>query len=178
HFLTSQRELKGLSRDDVARQTRIPPTIVAALEDGQADRFPELVFVVHHLRAYAQVLGLSQDDVLNRFHEIPGTLAPTEQSPVALAARGSSDNAARYAQYLFGVQHRLSVALAAPSLFSIYGAPTNLEQALVIGVSQSGKSPDIVSVIEAGKAQGALTVAITNVEGSPLAKAAAHCLPL
>ena len=83
-FLQQQRELRGLSRDDVARSTRIPPTLVAALEDGQNDRFPELVFVVHHLRAYAQALGLSADDVLNRFHEIPGTLAPTEMSPVVL----------------------------------------------------------------------------------------------
>lgn len=86
NFLKQQRELRGLSRDDVARQTRIPPTLVAALEDGQNDRFPELVFVVNHLRAYAQVLGLSPDEVLNRFHEIPGTLAPTEQSPIALEA--------------------------------------------------------------------------------------------
>ena len=85
-FLRQQRELRGLSRDDVARSTRIPPTLVAALEDGQADRFPELVFVVNHLKAYAHVLGLSGDEVLNRFHEIPGTLAPTEQSPVALEA--------------------------------------------------------------------------------------------
>lgn len=85
-FLRQQRELRGLSRDDVARSTRIPPTLVAALEDGQADRFPELVFVVNHLKAYAQALGLSADDVLNRFHEIPGTLAPTEQSPIALEA--------------------------------------------------------------------------------------------
>src|SRR3954470_6529934 len=85
-FLKSQRELRGLSRDDVARSTRIPPTLVAAIEDGQSDRFPELVFVAHHLRAYAHALGLSPDEVLNRFHEIPGTLAPTEQSPIALEA--------------------------------------------------------------------------------------------
>ncbi|MBL8952270.1 MAG: helix-turn-helix domain-containing protein [Myxococcaceae bacterium] len=85
-FLRQQRELRGLSRDEVARQTRIPPTLVSALEDGQADRFPELVFVVNHLKAYATALGLSPDEVLNRFHEIPGTLAPTEQSPVALEA--------------------------------------------------------------------------------------------
>ncbi|MBK7859586.1 MAG: helix-turn-helix domain-containing protein [Archangiaceae bacterium] len=86
HFLRSQRELRGLSRDEVAQKTRIPPTLLAALEDGANDRFPELVFVVQHLKAYAQVVGLSVDDVLNRFHEIPGTLAPTEQSPVAMEA--------------------------------------------------------------------------------------------
>ncbi len=85
-FLRQQRELRGLSRDEVARSTRIPPTLVAALEDGQHDRFPELVFVVNHLKSYAQALGLSTDEVLNRFHEIPGTLAPTEQSPIALEA--------------------------------------------------------------------------------------------
>lgn len=86
NFLKQQRELRGMSRDDVARSTRIPPTLVAALEDGQNDRFPELVFVLNHLKAYATALGLSQDEVLNRFHEIPGTMAPTEQSPVALEA--------------------------------------------------------------------------------------------
>lgn len=86
NFLKQQRELRGLSRDDVARSTRIPPTLVAALEDGQNDRFPELVFTVNHLRAYATALGLSPDEVLNRFHEIPGTMAPTEQSPIALEA--------------------------------------------------------------------------------------------
>lgn len=86
NFLKQQRELRGLSRDDVARSTRIPPTLVAALEDGQNDRFPELVFMVNHLKAYAQALGLSPEEVLNRFHEIPGTLQPTEQSPVALEA--------------------------------------------------------------------------------------------
>jgi cytoskeletal protein RodZ len=84
--LRQQRELRGLSRDDVSRATRISPTLVAALEDGQADRFPERVFVINHLRGYAGAVGLSVDDVINRFHEIPGTLAPTETSPVALEA--------------------------------------------------------------------------------------------
>lgn len=85
-FLRSQRELRGLSRDDIAKATRIPPTLVAALEDGQADRLPERVFVLNYVKSYAQVVGLSADDVVNRFHEIPGTLAPTETSPLALEA--------------------------------------------------------------------------------------------
>src|SRR4051794_12438888 len=63
---------------------------------------------------------------------------------VVIAARGSSDNAARYAQYLFGLENRLTVALAAPSLFTLYRKPPSLKDMLVIGVSQSGKSPDIV----------------------------------
>ncbi len=95
-----------------------------------------------------------------------------------IAARGSSDNAARYAQYLFGAGNRLPVALAAPSLYTLYAAPPRMEGALVIGISQSGRSPDIVSVIEAGRAQGRPTLAITNDPASPLARAAEWVLPL
>jgi glutamine---fructose-6-phosphate transaminase (isomerizing) len=89
-----------------------------------------------------------------------------------LAARGSSDNAGLYAKYLWGAYNRLPVALAAPSLFSVYGAPPAIGDALVVGISQSGRSPDIVSVIREGRRQGALTLAITNEPGSPLAEAA------
>ena len=97
---------------------------------------------------------------------------------VVIAARGSSDNAARYAQYLFGAHNRLPVCLATPSLFTFYDAAPSLAGALVIGVSQSGQSPDIVAVVESGRRQGALTLAITNRPGSPLAAAAEHTLPL
>jgi glucosamine--fructose-6-phosphate aminotransferase (isomerizing) len=95
-----------------------------------------------------------------------------------IAARGTSDNAARYAQYLFGALNRLPVALATPSLFSIYRTPPQLRDALVLGISQSGQSPDIGAVIEEGRRQGALTVAVTNAPDSPLAHAADHVLPL
>ena len=91
---------------------------------------------------------------------------------VFLAARGSSDNAGLYAKYLWGARNRLPVALAAPSLFSVYGTPPAIGDALVVGISQSGRSPDIVSVISEGRRQGALTLAITNEPGSPLAEAA------
>jgi len=95
-----------------------------------------------------------------------------------IAARGTSDNAARYAQYLFGAAIELPVALATPSLFSVYRTPPQLRDALVLGISQSGQSPDIVAVIEEGRRQRALTVAVTNAPDSPLAHAAAHVLPL
>ena len=89
-----------------------------------------------------------------------------------LAARGTSDNAGRYANYLWGAHNKLPLALATPSLFTYYQSPPRLRGALVIGVSQSGQSPDIVSVIEEGKKQGCLTLAITNIPDSPLAQAA------
>jgi len=94
------------------------------------------------------------------------------------AARGSSDNAARYGQYIFGVHNRLPVALATPSLYTLYHAPTRMERALVLGVSQSGQSPDIVSVVEEGRRQGNITVAITNDGLSPLAGAAEYTIAL
>jgi len=91
---------------------------------------------------------------------------------VFLAARGTSDNAGRYANYLWGAHNGLPVALAAPSLFTFYGQPPHLKGALVVGVSQSGQSPDIVSVVAEGKKQGCLTLAITNAPDSPLAQTA------
>lgn len=91
---------------------------------------------------------------------------------VFLAARGTSDNAGRYANYLWGAHNHLPLALATPSLFTYYAEPPRLDGALVVGVSQSGQSPDIVSVLTEGRKQGCLTLAVTNVPGSPLAQAA------
>ena len=89
---------------------------------------------------------------------------------VYLAARGSSDYAGLYAKYLWGAFNRLPMALAAPSLFSVYRTPPAIDDALVVAISQSGQSPDIVSVVAEGRRQGALTVAITNDPASPLAE--------
>lgn len=90
-YLQQQRELRGLSRDDVAKATRISPSLVAALEEGQAERLPEPVFVQKHVQAYAKAVGLPEDDVLNRLLAIPGFLPPTERSPQLLeASRRSS----------------------------------------------------------------------------------------
>lgn len=97
---------------------------------------------------------------------------------VMIAARGTSDNAARFAQYLLGANNRLTVALATPSLFSLYQTPPDLTDALVIGISQSGQSPDIVSVLAAGRRQKRPTLAITNDPNSPLAEAADYVIPL
>lgn len=95
-----------------------------------------------------------------------------------IAARGTSDHAAVYAQYAFGVQAELAVALATPSVISRYGARPRMSQALVLGISQSGRSPDVVSVVVEARRQRALTAALTNDPGSPLADAAEWTLPL
>jgi glucosamine--fructose-6-phosphate aminotransferase (isomerizing) len=105
-------------------------------------------------------------------------IASGEIRYVLIAARGTSDHAAIYAQYLFGQRLRLPVALAAPSLISLYRTEPRLEGALVIGISQSGQSPDIVETVAAGRRQGVPTVAITNDPDSELATAAADVIDL
>lgn len=97
---------------------------------------------------------------------------------VCIAARGTSDNAGRYAQYLMGIQANLAVALATPSVHTLYESPPNLSKALVIGISQSGQAADVLRVLTDARQQGALTVSITNNPESPMAQDAAYHLDL
>ncbi len=96
---------------------------------------------------------------------------------LVIAARGTSDNAARYAQYLLGVQSRIPVALAAPWLYS-GDSPPLLARGAVVAISQSGRSPDIAAVVAAARDQRRPTVVITNDLDSPLAAAADVVVPL
>lgn len=95
---------------------------------------------------------------------------------LVLAARGSSDHAAVAAKYLVEWATGTPVALAAPSLATLYRAPLKLRGAAVIGVSQSGRSPDVVEYLRASRRAGALAVAVTNDPGSPLARVAQETL--
>ena len=104
--------------------------------------------------------------------EIAAKLRSLDIHYAFVAARGTSDNAARYANYLWGNVNDWPVALAAPSLFTFYHEPPKLKGALVVGISQSGQSTDIVSVMTEAKAQGCPTLAITNEPVSPLANSA------
>jgi glucosamine--fructose-6-phosphate aminotransferase (isomerizing) len=97
---------------------------------------------------------------------------------IFLVARGSSDNAGLYGKYLFGSRNRRVVALATPSLFTLYKQPPDLEGCLVLAISQSGESHDLLQVVDEGKRQGARTLVITNRARSPLAKVAEHVIPL
>jgi len=127
---------------------------------------------------------LDQPTVLSRLlresmgeaRRIGGELGRRDFDFAFLAARGSSDNAGLYAKYLWGLHNHLPVALAAPSMFSLYQSPPSLKRALVVGISQSGQSPDIVGVVQEGRRQGAPTLAVTDDPGSPLAEAAEFVL--
>jgi glucosamine--fructose-6-phosphate aminotransferase (isomerizing) len=111
-----------------------------------------------------------------RIPEIVAALPPFDY--VMIAARGSSDHAALYAKYLWGALCHFPVALAAPSLYTLYQSEIHLGRALVIGISQSGQSPDIIAVLDAARAQGRPTIAITNDGSSPLASAADYIIEL
>ncbi|MCB2160655.1 SIS domain-containing protein [bacterium] len=122
-----------------------------------------------------QVLLETQWDGVKKIAEV---IKSKEIKYVFLAARGSSDNACRYAKYLLGAHNSLPVAMAAPSLFSIYKRAPKLQDSLVIGISQSGQSPDIVSVIGEAKKQNVPTVAFVNDINSPLALASDYIVNL
>lgn len=94
---------------------------------------------------------------------------PTRPVGVALVARGSSDNAAVYGRYLLGMATGRPVALAAPSLVTLYGVDPRVDGWLAVAVSQSGRTPEIVDVARRMTAGGAHVVAVTNDDTSPLA---------
>lgn len=95
---------------------------------------------------------------------------------VYFCARGTSDHACVAAQYVFGIIAGIPCALGTPSVFTKYGAKIDLSEQLVIGVSQSGKAEDVLAVLRSAKSDGAITVAVTNDENSPMAKEAKYSL--
>ncbi len=110
------------------------------------------------------------DNQMNSVMAIAAEIKKAKAPYVHIAARGTSDNAGRYASYLWGAHNQLCVGLATPSLYSVYHKPPQLNGALVVGISQSGQSPDIVSVLSEARKQGCPTLSITNEKNSPLAK--------
>ncbi len=133
-------------------------------------------FLYQEIHEQPQVLR----DLLSReaqaIKDLAGVINHQDISHVIIAARGTSDNVGRYAKYLLGAANGLSVGLAAPSLFTIYNQKPRFKNALVMGISQSGQSPDIVAVLEEARHQGAMTVAITNDLHSPLAEKAVYTI--
>src|SRR4051794_21703635 len=105
-------------------------------------------------------------------------IVPERLAGIVLVARGSSDYAAVYGRYLLELAVRRPVALAAPSLLTLYGARTDMSGYVAVGVSQSGRTPEIRDVLAGLGEAGACTVAVTNETDSPLARAADATLGL
>ena len=106
-----------------------------------------------------------------RAREVAAAFRRDDIRYILIASRGSSSNAARYAQYLLGRANRVPVMFATPSLYTIYEQPPRLDGAIVIGISQSGASPDVASVLAEARRQGRPTIALTN-DGDFAARAA------
>jgi glucosamine--fructose-6-phosphate aminotransferase (isomerizing) len=119
-----------------------------------------------------EVLGRVLGEVLPDVRDVATRIAADPPRFVLLAARGTSDNAALYAKYLLEVHLGLPVGLVSPSTTTLYSARQQLDDVLVIAVSQSGASPDLVEVVRAARRSGAQTLAVTNNAASALAEAA------
>jgi len=107
---------------------------------------------------------------------VAAAIARRRPRHVVFTARGTSDHAALYAAYLTEIRLGIPAGLASPSVMTVFGARPDYSDALVVGVSQSGGSPDLAEVLRVARASGALTVAVTNDPSSPLAEAAELCV--
>lgn len=125
-----------------------------------------------------------QPEVLERLVREAGPAARAvaaatgELRSVRLVAHGSSDNAASFAVYAFPLLANLAAFRESISLLTYYGAAPDLRGSLVVAVSQSGRTPDVVDYVRAARGRAALTVAVTNDGASPLAQAADSVVPL
>lgn len=113
---------------------------------------------------------------VGRISELAREIRQRQIRTVVVAARGTSDNAATYAKYLFEIVAGMPVALAAPSVATLYDARLHLSGTLVMGISQSGRGDDIVQVLSSARAAGALTACITNSPDAPLSQVSDHVL--
>jgi glucosamine--fructose-6-phosphate aminotransferase (isomerizing) len=118
---------------------------------------------------WAALLGPQPLAAVARVAEVIVARRPRQ---VVFTARGTSDHAALYAAYLVEIRLGVPAALASPSAVTLYGARPDLSRALVVGVSQSGESPDLVEVVRRARESGATTLAVTNSPDSTLAATA------
>lgn len=100
--------------------------------------------------------------------ELAASLREKKPRFAIIAARGTSDNAAIYSKYLFTGMNNIPAGLAMPSLHTLYHANPNLKDGVVIGISQSGQTPDVRAVLETAHKQGVPTISITNTEDAPI----------
>jgi glucosamine--fructose-6-phosphate aminotransferase (isomerizing) len=119
--------------------------------------------------AYAR---LAAPDAAARIAEVAAAVAARRPRHVMLTARGTSDHAALYGCYLSEIRLGLPAGLGSPSTVTLFGARADYSQALVIGVSQSGRSPDLCELVAAARRSGAITVGVTNEPDSLLARTA------
>jgi glucosamine--fructose-6-phosphate aminotransferase (isomerizing) len=110
--------------------------------------------------------------------ELARALRGAPPRAVVTCARGSSDNAATFARYLIETRLGVLTSSAAPSVSSVYATAPDLSGSLMLAISQSGASPDLLAVVERARAAGARIVALVNAADSPMAQRADELIPL
>lgn len=126
--------------------------------------------MLEEIRQQPAALEKTLGSELRRIERFRSEIEQRRPRMVVLAARGTSDNAALFGRYLLEITTGIPVSLAAPSIFTLYGANLDLKDTLVVAISQSGESTDTNLVLEKAREQGAMTAGITNEAGSTLAK--------
>lgn len=130
--------------------------------------------MLEEIRQQPAALARTLKGELRNVERLRKQLSGQKPRLIVLAARGTSDNAAQFGRYLLEITTGIPVSLAAPSIYTLYGASVDFRDVLVVGISQSGESTDTNVVVERAKAAGALTVGITNEPESALARLAEH----
>ncbi|MBN2853512.1 MAG: SIS domain-containing protein [Clostridia bacterium] len=133
-----------------------------------------MTFMEKEINEQPDVLALLLDKSLSKAEELCKEIKKRNINFVYIAGRGTSDNAGVYIKYILETYAKMPVALAAPSVITLYHGKPDLKDCLVIGISQSGEALDVLEVIKLANEQGAVTLSITNYDESPLAKLAAY----
>ncbi len=128
--------------------------------------------MLEEIRQQPAVLARTLSSEARHIEKFKRAIAARRPKLIVLAARGTSDNAAQFGRYLLEITTGIPVSLAAPSIYTLYNVQVDFRDALVIGVSQSGESTDTNLVLERARAQGALTIGITNEASSAMANLA------
>ena len=132
--------------------------------------------MLREIRAVPEVVGGLLDRGRDEIMRAADAIRAADPAWVSLVGRGTSDHAATHLRYLIETELGIPSGMAAPSTVTIYGAQLRWRGGLVIAVSQSGRSPDLIEVVAAARRGGALTLAIVNDAASPLAEAADHVI--
>lgn len=130
--------------------------------------------MLDEIREQPRALERTLAEELRRLSRFQKAVDKKRPRLIVLVARGTSDNAALFGRYLLEITTGIPVSLAAPSITTIYDAPIDYRDSLVVAISQSGESTDTNLVLERARAHGAMTVGITNERASTLARIAEH----
>src|SRR5476651_580286 len=130
--------------------------------------------MLEEIRQQPEALARTLSGELRRVEEFKRLVEKQRPRLIVLVARGTSDNAALFGRYLLEITTGIPVSLAAPSITTLYGAPLDYRETLVVAISQAVESTDTNLVLEGARRQGALTLGITNESGSALARIAEH----